>query len=326
MKSAFIRIILISFLLVLFIPNLTFAETKTFIKEYSYQAGEADSKISSRTIALEQVKRLLLEELGTYLESETEVRNFRLTRDQITTLTAGIVQTQILKEKWDGERYWLQARIEANPEEVVKSVDSLRKSRGASKGLEDADNKAKDALRELAQLKKELESEKKDKSKIKRYDEVVKELGAIDWYRKGVSSLHKRYLQEAINDFTKAIELNPRNASSYVNRSFAYGASGNDRKSLEDASRAVELDPMSSMAYANRGVAHFNLYRDYNRYIADSTKAIELDPNNFIAYKNRAKAYLDLGDTHRAINDIKAAARLNDKESIDYLRSRRIRW
>ncbi|MCX5856195.1 MAG: hypothetical protein NTZ24_16765 [Deltaproteobacteria bacterium] len=317
-------VLIVILLLVILFSNVL-AVTKTFIKEYTYQAGEADSKISSRIIALEQVKRLLLEELGTYLESETEVRNFQLTKDQITTLTAGIIQTQILKEKWDGERYWLQAKIEADPEEVVKSVDSLRKSKGASRGLEDADKKVKDALREIEQLKKELESEKKDKSKIKRYDEVVNELGAVDWYRKGVSSLHGRNLQEAIIDFTRAIELNPRDASSYVNRSFAYGTLRNDRQALEDASRAVELDTTSSMAYANRGVAYFNLYRDYNRYIADTTRAIELDPNNFMAYKSRARAYLDLGYTNQATDDIKTAARW-DEESQNYLRSRRIRW
>jgi hypothetical protein len=58
------------------------AETKTFIKEYTYQASEFDSKASSRILALEQVKRLLLEELGTYLESSTEIRNYQLTKDR----------------------------------------------------------------------------------------------------------------------------------------------------------------------------------------------------------------------------------------------------
>jgi hypothetical protein len=54
------------------------AEIKTFLKEYTYQASEMDSKVSCRAIALEQVKRLLLEELGTYLESHTEILNFQL--------------------------------------------------------------------------------------------------------------------------------------------------------------------------------------------------------------------------------------------------------
>lgn len=77
----------------------------TFIKEYTYQASELDSKISCRTIALEQVKRLLLEEMGTYLESFTEVKNYHLSKDQIIIYTAGVVQLNIIEEKWDGKGY-----------------------------------------------------------------------------------------------------------------------------------------------------------------------------------------------------------------------------
>ena len=60
-------------------PTYVIGEVKTFIKEYTYQASENDSKVSCRAIALEQVKRLLLEELASYLESHTEVSNFQLT-------------------------------------------------------------------------------------------------------------------------------------------------------------------------------------------------------------------------------------------------------
>jgi hypothetical protein len=133
------------------------AGTKTFVKEYTYQASEMDSKVSCRAIALEQVKRLLLEELGTYLESHTEILNFQLQKDQITILTAGVVQAQITDEKWDGEKYWLRAKMEADPDEVCKAVDSLRKDRGKSKELEDANKKAEAALQEVERLRKELE-------------------------------------------------------------------------------------------------------------------------------------------------------------------------
>ena len=88
--------------------NLAIAGLVTFQKEFSYQSSEADSKLSSRAIALEQVKRLLLEELGTYLESETEVKNFQLTKDQIIVLTAGIVRAGIIDERWDGKTYYLK--------------------------------------------------------------------------------------------------------------------------------------------------------------------------------------------------------------------------
>ena len=56
------------------------AKNKVFIREYTYHANEIDSKATSRTIALEQIKRQLLEELGTYLESETEIKNDELSR------------------------------------------------------------------------------------------------------------------------------------------------------------------------------------------------------------------------------------------------------
>ncbi len=87
--------ILFTILFVVFNVHLSFAEVKTFIKEYTYQASEEDSRNSSRTIALREVKRLLLEELGTYLESQTEVKNFQMTKDSITTLTAGIVSAEV---------------------------------------------------------------------------------------------------------------------------------------------------------------------------------------------------------------------------------------
>jgi DNA repair exonuclease SbcCD ATPase subunit len=133
------------------------AETKTFIKEYTYQASEFDSKASCRTIALEQVKRLLLEELGTYLENNTEVKNFELTKDKITALTTGIVQTQVLDEKWDGKYYWLRAEIKADPENVAKSIDNLRKDQKKSDDLEEMVKKHEEALKEIDKLRSDIE-------------------------------------------------------------------------------------------------------------------------------------------------------------------------
>jgi hypothetical protein len=75
--------VLIMIIAILFIATTAFAETKTFIKEYTYHAGDEDSRNSSRIIALREVKRLLLEELGTYLESQTEVKNFQITKTRL---------------------------------------------------------------------------------------------------------------------------------------------------------------------------------------------------------------------------------------------------
>jgi hypothetical protein len=107
----------------------------TFEREYRYAAGPSDNLITCRMIALEQVKRLLLEELGTYLESNTEVRNFTLTRDKITIITAGIVRTTIIDETWDKKTYYLKARITADPDDVTRKIDAFRKDRQKSEEL-----------------------------------------------------------------------------------------------------------------------------------------------------------------------------------------------
>ena len=113
--------IVVSLLLLFVLQSHSFAEVTTYIKEYTYNASEVDNKVSSRVIAMREVKRLLLEELGTCLESIIEAKNFELTKDQITSLTAGIVKTEIVDEKWDGHIYWIKTKIVADTDNIIKS-------------------------------------------------------------------------------------------------------------------------------------------------------------------------------------------------------------
>ncbi len=99
MKKVTTGLVLFLTVAFLLLPVQSLAATKVFEREYTYQASEADSKLSCRVIALEQVKRLLLEELGTYLESISEVKDSVLTKDEIVILTAGVVRTGIVSER-----------------------------------------------------------------------------------------------------------------------------------------------------------------------------------------------------------------------------------
>ena len=115
----------------------SFAENKTFIREYTYQASESDSKISARTQALTEVKKLLLEELGVYVESyvnyTVESQNGRISKDFITNeikqMSAGITETKILDERWNGEQYFIRAEIAADPSDVVRRINQTLERR-----------------------------------------------------------------------------------------------------------------------------------------------------------------------------------------------------
>ena len=306
------------FAMILLLPSFAFAEVKIFEKEYTYQASEIDSKVTSRAIAVEQVKRLVLEELGTYLMAETEVRDFQITKDRVVMLTAGIVQTEILNEKWDGERYYLKARIKADPNEVAASLDALRKDAQKSKELEDVQKKADEALKEIEKLKSEIEAVKADKNKQKEYAKTADRLSAADWFKKGYQyALDKEY-DKAIEAFTSAIALDPNDAVAYNNRGVVYGRDkGQYDRAIEDYNKAIQLDPNLASAYNSRGYA-YNNKGQHDRAIEDYNKAIQLDPNLAAAYNNRGNAYGSKGQHDRAIEDFNKAIALDPNDAAAY--------
>ena len=209
MKSIIEKIILFSFLIVLLIPNVTFAESKTFIKEYTYQASEIDTIESCRIIALEQVKRLLLEEIGIYLEIHTEVKNSQLSLDKVTALTAGILQTKIIAENMRGNKYWLKAKIDVDPNSVVKSIDIFRNDIKKSQELEDVKKKAEAFLAETITLKRELSLAKANRTAIEyKYKRAIDGLDSISWYEKGNSLALSHNYKEAADAFLKALDSN----------------------------------------------------------------------------------------------------------------------
>ncbi len=298
------------------ITNLAFAETKVFVEEYTYQASEYDSKVSCRVLALEQVKRLLLEKLGTYLESETEVKTFQLTKDQIVILTGGIVSSEILDEKWDGKTYYLKAKIAADPKEIIKSIDLLRLDRQKTKELEETRKKADEALREVERLKKQLEISKVGKTEQDQYTNAVNRVSAKDWYLRGQALVKANKAQKAREAFTKAIELDPKYAVAYCDRGYAYFILGDNQQAIKDYDRAIQLNPQAAIFYYYRGV-YYGKLGNYQQAIRDYDRAIELDP---IApyYMNRAASYFELGNYQRAISDYDKAFELGMDGALVY--------
>ncbi len=327
-NSSCLVVLTILFLLSV-IPS--WAKTVTYVKEYTYQASEADSKLSSRTIALEQVKRLLLEELGTYLISETAVKDFELTKDQISSLTAGIVMTVILDEKWDGRTYFLKAKIATETDELIKSINNVRRDQEQSKTWEEVRRKTEEALKEIEKLKKEIGKGEGEKVIQEKYAKAVNELNAIDWFKKGCvlrySGKGYRYIlgssaknnQEAMKAFDKAIELDPNYASAYAGRAGIYNWWEQYPKALKESEQAVKLNPNPAWGFNCRGCAHTGLM-NYQEALQDFKKALELSPKYIWPYCNRSWTYFMLKDYHKALEDANKAIELDPEFSTAYFR------
>ncbi len=120
----------IAYLLVFaFSTTLSHASDKEFIRSYTYIAGEADSKISARQMAMQEVKRELLSEIGTYIYSRIDIsensKGETYAKQEIRALTAGIVKVETLKETWNGYQFYIKARLVSDPDQVVKHINEL---------------------------------------------------------------------------------------------------------------------------------------------------------------------------------------------------------
>ena len=82
---------------------------------------------------------------------------------------------------------------------------------------------------------------------------------------------------KAIQDFNKAIELNPVFVDAFFARGIAYSGIGDFDKAIQDYNRAIGSNTEFVDAYYNRGNAYFNK-GDYDSAIKDYNKAIELNP------------------------------------------------
>ena len=147
--------------------------------------------------------------------------------------------------------------------------------------------------------------------------EVAREELAVAYYNRGNAYVKLKESERAMEDYSKAIELNPNLAEAYNNRGNGYYELKESERAIEDYSRAIELNPNLAKVYYNRGVA-YGEQKEYERAIEDYNKAIELNPKYADAYNNRGVAYGEQKEYERAIKDFSKAIELNPKYAVAY--------
>jgi tetratricopeptide (TPR) repeat protein len=140
---------------------------------------------------------------------------------------------------------------------------------------------------------------------------------AAAYYNRGTAYARSQDYRRAIEDYGWAIGLNPEDATAYNNRGTAYAGLQDYRRAIEDYGRAIELNPEDAMAYNNRGLACYEM-QDYGRAIEDCGRAIELNREDATAYNNRGNAYARLQDYGRAIEDYRRVIELNPDDARAY--------
>lgn len=179
---------------------------------------------------------------------------------------------------------------------------------------------------------------------------LTPEQEAENAYNTALEMMGKKEYQPAIENFTKAVTLNPTFEKAFLSRGFAKYETKNNAGAIEDFNLANAIKP-SADAYFGKGESFYNLgkkdssaqnlskavvlddkyakafylrgqikfeNKEYKEAINDYDKAIAAKPDYAYAYNDRGSAKKQLGDEAGAVADYEKAVANDSKLYIAY--------
>jgi TPR repeat protein len=306
-----------------------------YMRDYTHRAGDADSKISSRAIALDHVKKLLLEEIGVHVRSSMEITKTndgaQYAAEEIETLTAGVVSVVVVQEKWNGLTYYLQAKMEADPDDVLKAIEQFKnRDANLAEQLELERRALKEAREELAKYKEGFSSYEGEglTKATKSYDKNVKVIQAYDYVERGIQLSRSGNYIEAAELLSEAHKLGNERATIVLATMYMFGngvkldkSKANDLlKNLKESIR--EKAEQGETFYQNVLGIMYNLgvggiSEDNANAIVWFEKAAE--KNFFPALLNLASVYYDTGKYDLVIEQYEKLIDMNNPQGYYYL-------
>ncbi|OGW32053.1 MAG: hypothetical protein A2X54_08955 [Nitrospirae bacterium GWF2_44_13] len=285
----------------------------------------------------------------------------------------------------DGFRFWVKIKTRVNSDNIKEMARKVKDKSVVDdyKKIQEAYDKSQ---REIKELKKQLAQtkDKKEKKQVEaKISDDERMFQANEWFEKGNKYLLSKeydkareaftvaiafnpnfadaynqraasyinldaeiFLAMAIEDYSKAIAIDPNDGASYFNRGNRYDAKGQTYskkgafyeatkqfdRAIEDYNKAIGLKwnfstdydyslkftkNLLAIAYVNRGSA-YGEKGHYDRAIEDFNKAISINPNYAGAYNNRGNAYYKKGQYDRAIEDYNKAIALDPNDALAY--------
>ena len=126
---------------------------------------------------------------------------------------------------------------------------------------------------------------------------------SISWYNRGIVYFETNNFSEAIVNFKKAISLNYENFDLYNYLGLAYFQLKDYDNAIKYYKKSIELNNEFPLAYSNLGAALASK-NQYTEAKEAFTNAIRINPNFIDAYKNRGIVYLRENNRIKACEDL----------------------
>jgi tetratricopeptide (TPR) repeat protein len=141
------------------------------------------------------------------------------------------------------------------------------------------------------------------------------------YYERGLKhKLNERY-DQAINDLSTAIKVDPSWSWPYVARGHVYAIKRDFTRAFADQETAVRLEP-TAVTYVGRAQDLIEAGA-FDRAIADLDQALRLNPKYFFAFFTRGDVYVKKREFAKAIDDYNTALQIGSTSeiSMNYVRT-----
>jgi tetratricopeptide (TPR) repeat protein len=216
--------------LVLSFAFAVFAGQKEFIRDYTYQASETDSKVTARTNASVEMRNILLREIGEFIKASQTVADGDYS-EKVEGVTAGIVEMTILSENWTGTAYYIKAKMVVDDGDVKKRIDAIMKDNQRAQEFHDARKRMLDAETEAYRLRNQKGVTKEQ------YQQKMAQLAQQDYFTSGLAAYENGNYSLAVTNFQKAGGI----ADVYYMLGKVYAETGDTKKSDENFKKAADM-------------------------------------------------------------------------------------
>ena len=302
----------------LFFMPISHAEIKTYEGTDEYIMSEFETMDIAKQRAKQKAMRAAQEQAGVFVESSTDVVNMVVTKDEIHTLTAGILNVSNVSYSQEALSNVNGFIIRATVTALVDTDDIaawLNRPAGERADLVAKNIELKAALAaqdaKIAELKKQLADKPQDKAIVAQQFAAEDKVFLSNQQLSEAGKLYyKGDLSGAVNLCTRAIELDSSNATAYSIRGAIYYRLNDFNSALADFNKAIEFNASDYKTFYNRGLAYVKL-DNYRAAAQDFTEAINRNPNDADSWHNRGLCRQRLGDMFGAQSDLNKARSLS---------------
>ena len=140
---------------------------------------------------------------------------------------------------------------------------------------------------------------------------MVKTSRNNELFANAMSNLMNDKLDVSIDILDEIISADPEDRLALLARGSVYLKTGNTENAIRDFSNAIELNPNHPKAYHLRGLAR-EMGGENDRALADFGEAIDIDPEYGAAYYSRATLLTKVGREDDATEDMKMVTHLTN--------------